>query len=327
VAAPAGTPARGLDPTAPDVSVVIPTWNRIDTLPEVLAGLAGQQRAPAFEVIVVDDGSTDDTPRWLAARPADDLPLRSLRQANRGPAAARNAGVAVARGRWVAFLGDDTVPSPGWLGRLYDALERRGDADTAVIGRIEWHSRMRLTPFLRHINENGAQFGFALIEDPNDVPFNFFYTSNLCLPRRLLVEEPFDETFPYPAWEDIETAYRLKAKGMRLTYEPGALVRHHHPTDLGRFCQRQERAGYSAVVFYQRHPELGPMLGLTPSGPPAPLGWRWRAGELMARALQRVPLLPVVTPKLWDEVLRGHYILGLHRGWAERVRATEGDAS
>ena len=76
------------------------------------------------------------------------------------------------------------------------------------------------TPFLRHINENGAQFGFALIEDPDDVPFNFFYTSNLCLARRLLVEEPFDETFPYPAWEDIETAYRLRAKGMRLTYEP-----------------------------------------------------------------------------------------------------------
>ncbi len=321
------SPVAKADPAAPDVSVVIPTFNRIDTLPEVLAGLAAQRGAPAFEVIVVDDGSTDDTPRWLAARPADDLPLRSLRQTNRGPAAARNAGVAAARGRRVAFLGDDTVPSPGWLGRLNDALERRGDPAVAVIGRTEWHSRMRLTPFLRHINENGAQFGFALIENPDDVPFNFFYTSNLCLSRRLLVEEPFDETFPYPAWEDIETAYRLRAKGMRLTYEPGAVVRHHHPTDLGRFCRRQERAGYSAVVFYQSHPELGPMLGLTASGPPAPLGWRWRAGELMARALQCIPLLPVVTPKLWDEVLRGHYILGLHRGWAERVGTTEGDAS
>ena len=112
-----------------------------------------------------------------------------------------------------------------------------------MIGHTSWHPRMRLTPFLRHINENGAQFGFALIEDPDDVPFNFFYTSNLCLARWLLREEPFDESFPYPAWEDIETAFRLKAKGMRLCYEPAAEVRHHHPTDLARFCVRQERAG------------------------------------------------------------------------------------
>ena len=310
------------DPTAPEVSVVIPTFNRIDTLPEVLEALARQEGAPSFEVIVVDDGSTDATPRFLAERPADDLPLRALRQENRGPAAARNAGVAIARGEWVAFLGDDTVPTAGWLRHLFEAIERRGDASGAVIGRTEWHSRMRVTPFLRHINENGAQFGFALIEDPNDVPFNFFYTSNLCLARRLLVEEPFDESFPYPAWEDIETAYRLKAKGMRLTYVSAAEVRHDHPTDLARFCRRQERAGYCAVVFYGRHPELGPMLGLTPSGPPPVLGWRWRIGELVARALQYVPLLPVVTPRLWDEVLRGHYILGLHRGWVERAAKT-----
>ena len=98
---------------APEVSVVVPTFNRIDTLPEVLDALARQEGAPSFEVIVVDDGSTDDTARWLAARPADDLPLRTLRQENRGPAAARNAGVAVARGEWVAFLGDGIVPEKG----------------------------------------------------------------------------------------------------------------------------------------------------------------------------------------------------------------------
>ena len=107
------------DPTAPDVSVVIPTFNRIDTLPEVLEALARQEGAPSFEVIVVDDGSTDDTADWLAERPHDDLSLRALRQENRGPAAARNAGVAIARGEWVAFLGDDTVPAAGWLRHLY----------------------------------------------------------------------------------------------------------------------------------------------------------------------------------------------------------------
>jgi glycosyltransferase involved in cell wall biosynthesis len=304
----------------PAVSVVIPTHDRIDVLPEVLDALERQEGAPAFEIIVVDDGSAEDTKRFLATRRPGAVELRTIAQENRGPAAARNAGVALSRAPWVAFLGDDTVPSPGWLRRLHEALERRGDPRIAVIGRTEWHSRMRVTPFLRHINENGAQFGFALIEDPERVPFNFFYTSNLALGRQLLLEEPFDESFPYPAWEDIETAYRLQAKGMRLCYEPAAEVRHHHPTDLDRFCSRQEMAGYSAVVFYLRHPELGPMLGLGPSGPPPPLGVGFRVQRAVARALQRWPLM---TPRLWDEVLRGHYILGLHRGWQERAGRPE----
>jgi len=331
----AGLTADRGDGPAPDVSIVIPTHDRLDTLPEVLEALERQEGAPSFEVIVVDDGSTDGTARWLAERAAghgaragagatprspavarDLLALRVLHQENRGPAAARNAGVAIARGQWVAFLGDDTVPSAGWLRRLHDALASRGDPLRAVIGRTEWHPRMRQTPFLRHINENGAQFGFALIDDPERVPFNFFYTSNLFLARRLLLEEPFDESFPYPAWEDIETAYRLERKGMRLCYEPAAVVSHHHPTDLERFCRRQERAGYSAVVFYRRHPELGSMLGLSPAGPPSPLGWQWRVYGVMARALQN---FPVTMPRVWDEVLRGHYILGLRRGWAEET--------
>jgi len=295
------------------VSIVIPTFNRMDTLPEVLSALTRQSEAPAFEVIVVDDGSTDDTARWLASREPDALELRTIRQSNRGPAAARNAGVAAARGRWVAFLGDDTVPSPGWLGRIHQAAERRDDPGVAVIGRTEWHPRMRVTPFLRHINDHGAQFGFALIDDAEDVPFNFFYTSNLCLGRSLLLEDPFDESFPFAAWEDIETAYRLRAKGMRIRYQPEAVVWHDHPTDLERFCRRQEKAGFSAVLFYRRHPELGPMLGLGEDGPPPGLGVGWRFRKVMARALQRSPL---ATPKLWDEVLRGHYIIGLHRGWA-----------
>ncbi|HVR28680.1 MAG TPA: glycosyltransferase [Thermoanaerobaculia bacterium] len=309
-----GRSTAGREVVSPAVSVVIPTWNRMDTLPEVLAALERQEDAPSFEVIVVDDGSTDDTPRWLAGRPAGGLALRTLAQANRGPAAARNAGVAAARGHRVAFLGDDTVPSAGWLRRIHDAVERRADPRIAVIGRTEWHPRVRVTPFLRHINQNGAQFGFALIADPDSVPFNFFYTSNLCLGRSLLLEEPFDETFPFPAWEDIETSYRLQAKGMHLCYEPAAEVCHDHPTDLDRFCLRQEKAGYSAVVFHRRHPELGPMLGLGLEGPPSPLGIGWRLGRVVARALQRLPL---VTPGLWDEVLRGHYIIGLNRGWAE----------
>ena len=133
---------------------------------------------------------------------------------------ARNCGVRLASGRFVAFLGDDTVPSRGWLRSLDEALrgetaaQARGRGEwVGVIGYTRWHERMRVDPFLRYINEHGLQFGYALITDPLDVPFNFFYTSNLALDREALVAEPFDLGFPYAAWEDIEVSYRLKKRG------------------------------------------------------------------------------------------------------------------
>ena len=298
-----------------EISVVIPTHNRLEVLAEVLQALEFQQDPPPFEVVVVDDGSTDGTSDWLRNRHFS-IPLRVLTQENRGPAAARNTGVAVAAGEWVAFLGDDTVPSPGWISTHRQAHRRRGDdPHLAVIGYTGWHRRMRLNPFLRYINEHGLQFGYALIDAPEDVPFNFFYTSNLSLHRDMLLAEPFDLRFPYAAWEDIEVAYRLKRRGLRLVYEAAATVAHDHPTDLARFASRQEKAGYCAVVFYKLHPELGSFLGIGPGGPPPlppeePQVWR----ERLVRALQR---WPVHLPRLWEEVLRYHYIRGLHRAWSE----------
>jgi glycosyltransferase involved in cell wall biosynthesis len=302
-------------------SVVIPTFNRLDTLPEVLAALAAQNGTPTFETIVVDDGSSDGTAAYLAdptePTPAD---LTVLTQPNRGPAAARNAGVAAARGDIVAFLGDDTVPSPGWLGAHLEARERRvsegaEDRLLAVIGYTGWHPRMRINPFLRYVNEYGLQFGYAIIEDPEDVPFNFFYTSNLSLPRELLLAEPFDVEFPYPAWEDVEAGYRMSRRGMRLVYAPRATTAHDHPTTIERFAERQEKAGYSAVVFHRRHPELGAFLGLGADGPPPlPPARRQRWLERVVRTLQS---LPVKLPHWWEEVLRYHYIRGLRRGWRE----------
>jgi GT2 family glycosyltransferase len=296
-------------------SGVIPTCNRRRILSEVLEALDGQQGAPSFEIVVVDDGSTDGTFEWLEARTAS-RPLRLLRQANRGPAAARNRGVAAAAAPLVAFLGDDTVPEPGWLAAHWAAHGKHpAEPRLAVIGYTGWHPRMRLTPFLRYINEQGPQFGYALIGDPGNVPFNFFYTSNLSLPRELLLEEPFDESFPHPAWEDIEAAFRLFRRGLRLVYEPQARVRHDHPTDFRRFCARQERAGESAVIFARKHPELAGFLGLGPAGPgPLPSRLHQLRRECLVRALQ---FLPVSLPGMWEEALRVHYLRGLHQAWRE----------
>ena len=301
-----------------EYSVVIPTFNRRSVLGEVLAALEGQLAAPPFEILVVDDGSTDGTYEWLGELSAG-RPLHRIRQANRGPAAARNRGVEAAAGTWVAFLGDDTVPESDWLA-LHAARHRAeklsaAEAKVAVLGYTAWQPRMWPTPFLRYINEYGLQFGYSIIAEPDRVPFNFFYTSNLSLAREWLLAEPFDETFPDPAWEDIEASYRLSRRGLRLVYEPRARVLHDHPTDFSRFAARQERAGASAVRFARKHPELREFLGLGAEGPPPLPGGRSRlAREWLVRALQ---FLPVSLPGAWEEALRYHYLRGLHRGWRE----------
>lgn len=323
---------------SPEWSVVIPTFDRLPALKEVLDAVDGQE-GPPFEVVVVNDGSADGTAAWLderAGRGKGGRPeLRVLHQENSGPAVARNRGVAAARGRWVAFLGDDTVPAPGWLAAhrraQEEALARSIRADggcVGVIGRTDWHPRMRRTRFLDYINENGLQFGFALIEDEDDVPFNFFYTSNLSIDRGAMAAAPFDPAFPFAAWEDVEAGYRLAGRGLRLLYRPAARVAHDHPTDLRRFAQRQFRAGYSAVVFFRRHEQLGPFLGFENGAPPPAGGFRGRAAqwlrERLARSLQG---LPIETPRLWERTMRYHYLEGLRSGWSDGVGLDRGGAS
>jgi GT2 family glycosyltransferase len=304
-------------PLPVEISVVIPTYNRMDLLSRVLEAIETQREAPAYEVVVVDDGSSDGTADRLA-RSSFPFPVRVVSQSNRGPAAARNRGIDLATGRIIAFLGDDTIPEPDWLAMHARAHHDR-PATSAVIGYTRWHGRLRVNPFLRYINEEGLQFGYALIEDREDVPFNFFYSSNVSVRRELLLAERFDERFPYAAWEDTELSYRLTRRcGMRLGYCPEAVTAHDHAITLQRFMTRQEKAGYSAVLFARLHPELNSFLGVGPDGPP-PLPPRGRQllREWVARGAEA---LPIAMPGVWKELLRYHYIRGLHRGWADHER-------
>jgi glycosyltransferase involved in cell wall biosynthesis len=293
-------------------SIVIPTRNRWKLLREVLEALGRQEGAPPFEVIVVDDGSTEAgfDPETLH----HPYPIRCLRQESRGPAAARNRGVRVARGQYVAFLGDDTVPEPNWLREHESAHRARGhSSDVAVLGYTAWHPRIRVTPWLEYLNEEGPQFGYRLINDPERVGYPFFYTSNVSLARSWLLEEPFDESFPDAAWEDIEAAWRMTRKGLRIVYHPVARVLHDHPTDPEQFRERQIRAGRSAVRFAQLHPELSDWLGIGPNGPPSPAP-RWL--QSLRRSLVRsLHFTPLRWRALWREALRDAYLQGLHEGW------------
>jgi glycosyltransferase involved in cell wall biosynthesis len=304
-------------------SVVIPTFRRPETLFPVLDALGRQADPPEFEVVVVDDGSGDDTPARLAAyRPA--YPFRFFSQPNGGPASARNRGVREARGKIVLFLGDDTVPEPPLLSVHGRAHAEKRPHPIAVLGYTTWPRDLRVSPFLHQINEYGLQFGYGLIRDPEQVPFNFFYTSNVSLPRELLLEAGlFDTSFPHAAWEDIEVAYRLMQRGMRMLYRPEAVARHHHDITFASFRRRQEKAGEAAAIFYRKHPELGDFLAVPQAKllPERPTLAERVLPVWAARAERRA--LPGSRRAL-ESVLRHDYLRGLKRGLAAEENFSAG---
>ena len=313
-------------------SVVIPTFNRAALLEQTLSALASQVGRPEpksadgdphsagrYEVIVVDDGSKDPPPDLVRRMSKDyPVPLHYLRQNNRKQGAARNLGARKAAGGLLIFLGDDTVPAPEFL-QWHRSSHTGQPAHRVVIGYTPWARACPRTRFMEYIGERGWQFGFSLIEDPENVPFNFFYTSNLSMRRDFFWEAGgFDEDFHEYGWEDIELSLRLYKMGMKLAYNPQAIAYHHHPTSLLSFAQRQKKVGRSAWIFYRKHPDMGEFLSL--DSPPRYTRWK-------GTKLTLLTWLCGVTEKwIWPDLsgyypdlMSYHYYLGLRKGCHERL--------
>lgn len=302
----------------PRFSVIIPTYNRAEILEKTLnALLEGQEGdVPPWELLVVDDGSTDATPAVLQAQASIHAPkVKVFRQKNLKQGAARNTAMKHAQGELFVFLGDDIVPSSTMLLRHWKMYEDLGRPKRhALIGQTLWHSDIAPSPFRTWIGEWGLQFGFRLIENREDVPFNFFYTSNLSFTRDLYDDfGGFDEGFQEYGWEDIELGYRYaRLGGMRLRYDPLAIAYHHHHITVRSFCDRQRRVGFSAVRFARMHPELHGFLHFRErvsfSGVMALLSrlLAW-ALELCDEHLGWIPL------KLADRLMKACYVEGMAR--------------
>lgn len=242
------------------VSVVIPTYNRWEKLRRVLDGYRDQHLPLAdFEVLVCDDGSTDETPDQVRAYAADaPYAIRLLREANSGPATARNRGMRAAAAPLVVLTDDDCVPHPDLLLR-HLAATRQG---VATIGYIEWHPEITVTPFMAFLSP-GYRFNFGQIEDPQDATFRCFYTANVSIWRAdALAIDGFDEHFPAAAYEDIELGYRLHRSGVRLVYDELAIIYHLHEMRLEGMLRSQLVNGESAAYAVAKHPDLAIEAGI-----------------------------------------------------------------
>ncbi|HEU4382310.1 MAG TPA: glycosyltransferase family 2 protein [Anaeromyxobacteraceae bacterium] len=295
---------------AAELSVVVPTYNRWETLARCLRALQEQETGGApFEVVVVDDGSSDRTAELLAEASAQEPGrLRFLRQGNSGPAVARNAGIALARGPVVLMLDDDVLARPGLLREHLHWHRRHPDPRMALLGHVAWSDEVEVSPFMRFIDSNGMQFGYDQIRDGERVDFRYTYACNLSLKREMLLRHPFDTRFPIAAFEDIELGYRLEREGLEIHYNQRAAAAHYRTVTFEQFLRRMRRAGASLRLLHEIHPELRELLP-----PPRRLRLR-RLGEFVgARLAQLLGLrsAEAAAPAHWrvailDEMGRGY---------------------
>ena len=247
----------------PCLSVVIPTRNRRRVLEATLSSLDRQIGLPGpFEVVVVDDGSSDGTADWLPLARFSSFSLQLVTTRPGGPSRARNRGIRRAAAPRILLLGDDTLPERHTLATHLAAAAGR---DVAVQGAIDWDLSQPVTDVMRFLAPAGPQFWFEGLEDGAPVPFSAVLGSNLSAPTSWLRDEPFEERFTDACLEDTELAWRWRRRGWTVIFSERALCRHRHRyDDIEPFLDRQRRAGRWARLAVSLHPSLRGKLVIQP---------------------------------------------------------------
>jgi GT2 family glycosyltransferase len=230
-----------LDPGS--ISIIIPTFNGAQRIAHCLESLLRQTVARDAEILVVDDGSTDDTVNVVSRYPS----VRLISQANAGPAAARNRGAAEARGRILLFTDDDCVPSPDWLDAMLEPF--RDSECVGVKGVYRTHQKQIAARFVQIEYEDRYRRMAGLSS------IDFVDTYSAAFRRdRFLEMKGYDTTFPLACAEDIELSYRMSARGWRMKFAPAAVVYHTHPDTLSKYLRKKYKFAFWRVLAVRKNP-------------------------------------------------------------------------
>jgi glycosyltransferase involved in cell wall biosynthesis len=245
-------------------SIVIPTYNRQPILEKCLRALEKQRLTDRtvenYEVVVVDDGSTDGTLDWLKTHQAEFPHVVAYEQNHQGPSAARNLGVQQAKGDTIIFIDSDLVVTEQFLQSHATALTTEEKALNSD----------RLFTY-------GAVINTCNFDNPTAEPYKitdfsaaYFATGNVAIAKKWLEQAGlFDTRFQLYGWEDLELGVRLKELGLKLVKCPAAVGYHWHPPftleQIPKLIDQEIQRGRMGVLFYEKHPtwEVRLMIQMT----------------------------------------------------------------
>jgi glycosyltransferase involved in cell wall biosynthesis len=305
----------GISIEAKTASIIIPTFNGASRIGYCLDSLVKQTAGRNVEILVVDDGSTDNTANVIKGYSS----VRLITQANAGPASARNRGALAAQGAILLFTDDDCVPMQDWLEAMLEPFK-----DPKVVGaKGVYRTRQRsLAARFVQIEYEDKYRMMAGLES-----IDFIDTYSAAFRRdRFLEMTGYDTSFPVACAEDIELSYRMSARGWKMMFVPVAIVYHTHPDTFTRYLKKKYKFAFWRVLAVRKNPSKGVKDSHTPQimklqllfapalliavafdltvGPTLPASVLVVAGFLLStlpftlRAIQKDPMVGMLSPVL-----------------------------
>ncbi len=225
--------------------MIVPAYNAAATIGRTLEALSRQNCFQPYEVIVIDDGSSDETPEVVRSFAL----VKYARQDNAGPAAARNHGARLARGGYLAFTDSDCLPHEDWISQLmagfsqshvgavagsYGIANPESQLARCIDKEIRWRHRHLMPEFPQS-----------------------FGSYNVCIQKKVFeAVGGFNTGYRLASGEDNDLSYKVIAAGWRIFFQRRALVNHFHTARVCKYLKEQFRHGFWRVKMYQDHPQM-----------------------------------------------------------------------
>lgn len=235
-----------------DIAVIIPSFNDESILKGCLEALNRQTYRERTEIIVSLDGGSPLTPEIASC--ADTV----IHSEHNGPASARNRGWCSIEARYILFTDSDCRPSPDWVERLVKHLEEGADG---VKGAYSSGGRK----IIQRLAQIEFEERYKLLRKSDNIDLVDTYSAGF---RREALElvGGFDESFPFPDHEDVDLSYRMDGKGLKLVFEPEALVAHTHRNSWLRYFRMKVSRGRWRMKVVRYFPEKMRTDSYTPLG-------------------------------------------------------------